>query len=108
MFKSENKQKKSWNNTQNPEVLNMWLCVPSPKSKLFFSGKEEFKIFLGKNIFNPTNKMDTSQIILAVLLVILGTLILCQSQPPPPKRENAGGNFLEESDLDDGSGFYIR
>ena len=51
--------------------------------------------------------MDTPQTVLAVLLVILGTLILCQSQPPP-KRENAGGNFLEESDLDDGSGFYIR
>ena len=81
--KVKNKQKKSWNNTQKPEVLNMWLCVPSPKSKLFFSGKEEFKIFLGKNMFNPTNKMYTSQIILSVLLLILGTLILCQSQPPP-------------------------
>ena len=106
----KNKQKKSWNNitsTQKPEVLNMWRCVPSPKSKLFFSGKEEFKIFLGKNIFNPTNKMDISQTVLAVLLVILGTLILCHSQLSP-KRENAGGNFLEESDLDDESGFYIR
>ena len=85
----------------------MWLCVPSPKSKLFFSGKEEFKIFLGKNMFNPTNKMDISQTVLAMLLVILGTLILCHSQLSP-KRENAGGNFLEESDLDDESGFYIR
>ncbi len=85
----KNKQKKSWNNitsTQNPEVLN---------------------IFLGKNMFTPTNKMDISQTVLAVLLVILGTLILCHSQLSP-KRENAGGNFLEESDLDDESGFYIR
>ena len=47
--------------------------------------------------------MDTPQTVLAVLLVILGTLILCQSHPSQ-KQEKLGGNFLEESDLDD----YIR
>ena len=47
--------------------------------------------------------MDTPQTVLAVLLIILGTLILCQSQPSQ-KQEKLGGNFLEESDLDD----YIR
>jgi len=51
--------------------------------------------------------MDIPQTTLAVLLVILGTLILCQSQTSR-RRERLGGNFLEESDLDDDSGYYIR
>lgn len=47
--------------------------------------------------------MDIPQTVVVLLLVILGTLIWCQSQASPP-REKSGGNFLEESDL----GYYIR
>lgn len=49
--------------------------------------------------------MDIPQTVIVLLLVILATLIWCHSQASP-SRENAGGDFLEESDL--GSGFYIR
>lgn len=45
------------------------------------------------------NKMNIPQTALAILLVILGTLILCQSQSS--RRESQGGNFLEESDIED-------
>ncbi len=49
--------------------------------------------------------MDIPQTVVVLLLVILATLIWSHSQASPP-RENAGGNFLEGSDL--GSGYYIR
>ncbi len=53
--------------------------------------------------------MDVFQIVISILLVALGILILCKSRSPRRrKRERLGGNFLEESDLDDDSGFYIR
>ena len=64
------------------------------------------RFFLRLNIIGNI-KMDIPQTTLAVLLVILGTLILCQSQTSR-RRERLGGNFLEESDLDDDSGYYIR
>ena len=53
--------------------------------------------------------MDVFQIVISILLVALGILILCKSRSPRRrKRARLGGNFLEESDLDDDSGFYIR
>ncbi len=44
--------------------------------------------------------MNIPQTVLAVLFAILGILILCQPQPSP-KIERLGGNFLEESDIED-------
>ncbi len=55
--------------------------------------------------------MDIFQTMAILLVVILGTLVWCYSRVGPGgggSREKAGGNFLEESDLDDDSGFYIR
>lgn len=60
--------------------------------------KEINKVFLELNMI-ANNKMNIPQTALAILLVILGTLILCQSQSS--RRESQGGNFLEESDIED-------
>ena len=69
---------------------------------------EECKVFQKLNL-SYTTKMDVFQIVISILLVALGILILCKSRSPRRrKRERLGGNFLEESDLDDDSGFYIR
>lgn len=81
-------------------ILRIWVA--------FRHSLEECKVFQKLNIFNTT-KMDVFQIVLSILLVALGILILYQSRSPRcQKRERLGGNFLEESDLDDDSGFYIR